>query len=409
MLSTFGLISAGKGIEVAIAALPAIVAKHPDVLYLVAGQTHPEVVKNEGERYRLALERLVRDLDLERHVHFLDRFFTVEELAFLLSSTDLYLTPYRSQGADRLRGADLRRRRRLPGRVHAVLLRRGPARLRRRGAGAVRGLRGAGHGRRCDLLDDPAKLAAARAEARRVGAGLTWPTVGAADPGCAGRGRTRWARWTGSRRSRRPRARPGSGPTTCSPWSTTSASSQHADGVVPNRASGYCVDDVARLVIVALGLDRESGDAHLHPDGGAGPGVPAPRVGSGGPRHAQHDVLRPAMARRPARGRPRRACGLGAGRGHRRAAAAGRGRAEPAAARGHGARRWRPESLRGVAFAVLGPGPARPGCACPSRCRSCCARWPTGSPGGTPRPATDEWRWFEDDLDLRQRPPARRR
>ena len=67
------------------------------MLYLVAGQTHPEVVKHEGESYRLGLERLVRDLDLTDHVHFLDRFFTVEELAVLLSSTDLYLTPYRSR------------------------------------------------------------------------------------------------------------------------------------------------------------------------------------------------------------------------------------------------------------------------------------------------------------------------
>ena len=97
VLSTFGLISAGKGIETAIEALAEIVPLHPDVLYLVAGQTHPEVVKEEGERYRLSLERLVRDLGLERNVQFLDRFLSMEELAFLLSSTDLYLTPYRSR------------------------------------------------------------------------------------------------------------------------------------------------------------------------------------------------------------------------------------------------------------------------------------------------------------------------
>ena len=63
----------------------------------MAGQTHPEVVKEEGERYRLSLERLVRDRGLERNVQFLDRFLSIEELAFLLSSTDLYLTPYRSR------------------------------------------------------------------------------------------------------------------------------------------------------------------------------------------------------------------------------------------------------------------------------------------------------------------------
>ena len=74
MLSTFGLISAGKGIELAIRALPAVVAARPEVLYLIAGQTHPEVVKSEGESYRLGLERLVRELGLDEHVAFLDRF-----------------------------------------------------------------------------------------------------------------------------------------------------------------------------------------------------------------------------------------------------------------------------------------------------------------------------------------------
>ena len=138
VLSTFGLISAGKGIETAIEALAEIVPLHPEVLYLVAGQTHPEVVKEEGERYRLSLERLVRDRGLERNVQFLDRFLSIEELAFLLSSTDLYLTPYRSREQIVSGRADLRHRRRLPGGVDAVLLRRGSARLRRRHSGAVR-------------------------------------------------------------------------------------------------------------------------------------------------------------------------------------------------------------------------------------------------------------------------------
>ena len=54
MLATFGLISASKGLELAVEALPSIVASHPDACYLIAGQTHPEVVKQEGERYRLS-------------------------------------------------------------------------------------------------------------------------------------------------------------------------------------------------------------------------------------------------------------------------------------------------------------------------------------------------------------------
>ncbi len=66
VLATFGLISPGKGIEVAIAAMPAIVARHPNALYVIAGQTHPEVAKLHGEEYRISLERLARDLDLDR-------------------------------------------------------------------------------------------------------------------------------------------------------------------------------------------------------------------------------------------------------------------------------------------------------------------------------------------------------
>ena len=95
VLSTFGLIGASKGLELVIRALPPVVAARPDVLYLIAGQTHPEIVKNEGESYRLGLERLVRDLGLTDHVAFVDRFLTVDELAVLLARTDLYVTPYR--------------------------------------------------------------------------------------------------------------------------------------------------------------------------------------------------------------------------------------------------------------------------------------------------------------------------
>ena len=178
VLSTFGLISAGKGIETAIEALAMIVPLHPDVLYLVAGQTHPEVVTQEGERYRLSLERLVRDHHLEKHVQFLDRFLTVEELAFLLSSTDIYLTPYRS------------REQIVSGALTFAVVAGCPVvstpyfyaeDLLASGAGVLvdfddpaafaKGV--------LQYLDHPDELAAAAAEARHVGAGLTWPSVGA--------------------------------------------------------------------------------------------------------------------------------------------------------------------------------------------------------------------------------------
>src|SRR3954447_5840522 len=80
MLSTFGLLSAGKGIEIAIAALPSIVERHPHGSYLIAGRTHPDVARREGERYRLMLEQTVLDHGLEDHVVFDDRFLSIEEI-----------------------------------------------------------------------------------------------------------------------------------------------------------------------------------------------------------------------------------------------------------------------------------------------------------------------------------------
>ena len=97
LLSTFGLISAGKGLETVIQALPSIVERHPDVLYVIAGRTHPDIARREGERYRLGLEEAVLDLGLEDHVEFDDRFLTVDEIAGLLAETDVFVTPYRDR------------------------------------------------------------------------------------------------------------------------------------------------------------------------------------------------------------------------------------------------------------------------------------------------------------------------
>ena len=94
VLLTFGLLSPGKGIEHAIAALPEIVARHPDVVYLVLGATHPHLVRTEGERYREELARRAADLGVERHVIFHDRYVEMAELLAFLGSADVYLTPY---------------------------------------------------------------------------------------------------------------------------------------------------------------------------------------------------------------------------------------------------------------------------------------------------------------------------
>ena len=96
VLSTFGLISRGKGIEYAIRALPYVIDKEPRIIYLIIGETHPEVRKIEGENYRKKLMRLVEELHLEKHVRFHNRFLTKRELIKYLQATDVYLTPYTS-------------------------------------------------------------------------------------------------------------------------------------------------------------------------------------------------------------------------------------------------------------------------------------------------------------------------
>jgi len=94
VLSTFGLINRGKGIEYAIRALSSIVDKRPNILYLIIGETHPEVRKNEGERYRMKLIKLVDNLGLMKYVRFHNRFLTKRELIKYLQATDIYLLPY---------------------------------------------------------------------------------------------------------------------------------------------------------------------------------------------------------------------------------------------------------------------------------------------------------------------------
>ncbi len=94
VLLTFGLLSRNKGIEYVIEALPAILERHPEVVYIVLGATHPHVRQREGESYRLFLQRRVRELGIEAHVIFHNRFVRLEELVEFIGATDIYLTPY---------------------------------------------------------------------------------------------------------------------------------------------------------------------------------------------------------------------------------------------------------------------------------------------------------------------------
>ena len=94
VLLTFGLLSPNKGIEYALQALPDIIQEYPNIVYIVLGQTHPNLLRDEGEAYRLSLERLANDLGVQKNVVFFNRFVELEELMRFIGAADIYLTPY---------------------------------------------------------------------------------------------------------------------------------------------------------------------------------------------------------------------------------------------------------------------------------------------------------------------------
>ena len=262
VLSTFGLISPGKGIETAIAALPGIIERHPEVLYLVAGRTHPEVARLKGEQYRLLLERRALDLGVADHVEFDDRFLSVPELADLLHATDVFLTPYRNpeqiaSGALTFAIAAGCAAISTPYLFAKDMLATGAGRLVPfDDAAAIESAV-------CDFIESPESLAEARAESRRIGAELAWPSIAAE---------------TAVVLQEAAVARPRREPIPIVELELTSVRTdhlrtlvddvgiiQHATGVIPSWETGYCVDDVARLAVVALELSGRTPDRQWTP------------------------------------------------------------------------------------------------------------------------------------------------
>src|SRR6185437_12271658 len=94
VISTFGLINRGKGLEYAIEAMRDVAVDHPEALYLILGETHPVVRRHEGETYRESLEALVSRYHLENNVRLIGRYLDFDELVRYLQATDVYLTPY---------------------------------------------------------------------------------------------------------------------------------------------------------------------------------------------------------------------------------------------------------------------------------------------------------------------------
>src|SRR5437868_14854983 len=95
VLLTFGLLSPNKGIENVIQALPEILSKHTNVVYIVAGATHPHILRREGEQYREQLQALAKEVGVESNVIFHNRFVSPEEMVAFIGAAAIYITPYR--------------------------------------------------------------------------------------------------------------------------------------------------------------------------------------------------------------------------------------------------------------------------------------------------------------------------
>jgi len=260
VLLTFGLLGPGKGIEHAIEALPEIVRRHPNVVYLILGATHPHLVAREGEAYRLSLERLADDRGVKDHVIFYNRFVSSDDLKEFIGATDIYLTPYLNEAQ-------------ITSGTLAYVFGAGKAvvstpywhakELLADGRGALVPFRDSAAIAEavCDFLDDPVKLKKVRTEAYRMGREMLWPAVAARylqsfRHACADRkasSRTAFAKWT---LASRPYDLPPLRLDHIVRMSDGTGIFQHAIFNVPNFHEGYCTDDNARAFILSTLLDQ---------------------------------------------------------------------------------------------------------------------------------------------------------
>jgi len=260
VLLTFGLLGPGKGIEHVIEALPAIVQRHPDAVYLILGATHPHLVAREGERYRLGLERLAENLGVKENVIFYNLFVSLEDLKEFIGATDVYLTPYLNEaqitsgtlayvfGAGKaVVSTPYWHAQELLADGRGILV---PFRAPRAIADGV-----------CTYLDDPALMQATREQAYRMGRGMIWPAVAGLYLESFQRARTErraaprsaFAGWT---LASRPYDLPPLRLDHIARMSDGTGILQHATFTVPDFHEGYCTDDNARAFLLCSLLDE---------------------------------------------------------------------------------------------------------------------------------------------------------
>ena len=242
-------------------AMPAILKEFPNFVYIVLGATHPNLLREQGERYRISLERLAKDLGIKPNVSFYNRFVEIDELIEFIGDGGHLHHALPEPGADHLGDAGVRVRLRQGGGLDALLVRRGAAGRRPRGARPVRRLGGPGAARSASCCRDEPRRHAMRKKAYMLGremiwshvahlymesfqraqaepAGLALQAAGGPDPGRAADGPARLA------------ARPPG------PHDRLGRDAPARQLTIPNFAEGYCTDDNARALLLTVLLEQ---------------------------------------------------------------------------------------------------------------------------------------------------------
>lgn len=259
VILTFGLLGRSKGIEGVIHALPQVVRKHPDVLYIILGKTHPNVVKHSGEEYRNYLKKLINQYDIDENVYFHDEFVSEKDLYEYLNASDLYVTPYLNEA--QITSGTL---------SYAV------------GAGNCvistpywhaqellahdRGiLYEFGNSDQLsliinDLFDDEYKLKSYRNRAKDYGRKIIWPKMGDTYKQIAVREAETYS-YKEQKLIIDPSSLPNFNLDHLDRLTDSTGIIQHAKYSVPNYETGYCLDDNARALLLATLAIRQKNDS----------------------------------------------------------------------------------------------------------------------------------------------------
>lgn len=266
LILTFGLLSPDKGIEYVIDALPSIVTRYPDAVYIILGATHPHIIESQGETYRLMLEDRAKRLGVDANVIFHNRFVSQAELSEFLAAADIYITPYLNP--EQITSGTL-----------AYAFGAGKAvistpyayaqELLADGRGVLVGWRdgGAIASAIVGLLDDPEKRRALRERAAVQGRAMLWPAVASAYLQSFDRARNEQSeRLHTAFQARTLAARPADLPEVNLDHVQTMTDStgmlQHATFNVPRYDEGYCVDDNARALLLMTLIEEAGADDH---------------------------------------------------------------------------------------------------------------------------------------------------